>query len=89
MRICFRVIPSTYREEACQGLSPARLVVKHAVGKVRKAKAPEKANAARLQLAYAYQGEGHKQKALNEVTQVLTRDPDNEAAQKLKNLLSR
>ena len=42
MGIRFRVIPSTYREEACQGLSPARLVVKHAVGKVRKAKAPEK-----------------------------------------------
>jgi tetratricopeptide (TPR) repeat protein len=54
-----------------------------------KAKAPEKANEARLKLAFAYQGGEQKEKALSEVVQVLARDPENEAAKKLKDALSR
>ena len=48
------------------------------------AKAPDKANEARLQLAQAYHGDGQKPKALSELAQVLARDPDNDAAKRLK-----
>jgi Tfp pilus assembly protein PilF len=49
-----------------------------------KAKAAEKADAARLKLARAYRAAGQKPQALNEVTKVLTREPDNDEARRLK-----
>ena len=43
MGVPFRVIRSTYRERRIPGLTPQRLVIRHAVGKVRAAKPPQNA----------------------------------------------
>ncbi len=53
------------------------------------AKAPDKANDARLQLAQALYGDGQKERALAELTQVLARDPENEAANRLRNEINK
>ena len=73
LKIPFRVIDSSYHERMIRGVSPEKLVLQHAAGKVRGAKYPKKARfILGADTLVAYQGKGlGKPRSLQEAVRML------------------